>query len=325
MKNINNHIKAKEFSRIYLLYGEEDYLRKQYRDKLKAAIVGDDTMNYSYFEGGKTSVKDIIEMGNTLPFFSDYRLIVIEDSGFLKSANDELADYIRNIPDYLIIVMVESEVDKRGKVYKAINDTGYAAEMKPQTTATLAKWVAGMIKEEEKDIETAALELLLEKTGASMDLIKAEIDKLVSYCMERDVITSEDVQAICTTQTTSRIFDMIAAIAGKKQQQALQMYYDLLTLKEPPMRILYLIVRHFNGLLQVKEESAYGRSNSEIAKTMGVAPFIVGKYMSQVKYFTKEELKEALSECADIEERVKNGRIGDKMGVELLIIKYSTK
>ena len=78
MKVINEHIKSGEYSSVYLIYGEEDYLKKQYKDKLKNAIIGEDTMNYSYFEGKECTAKDIIQMGDTLPFFADKRLIIIE-------------------------------------------------------------------------------------------------------------------------------------------------------------------------------------------------------------------------------------------------------
>lgn len=325
MKIINEHIKSNEFKNVYLIYGDEPYLRKQYRDKLKEAIAGDDTMNYTYYEGDRVSVREIIDMGNTLPFFAERRLIVVQDSGLLKSSNDELADYIKNIPDYLIIVFVESEVDKRNKVFKAVSSVGYAAEMKPQTTGVLEKWIVGLLKAEGKVISKEAADLLLNKTGASMELIRCELDKLISYCDDRREVTAEDVEAVCTTQTVSRIFDMIAAIASKKQQQALSLYYDLLTLREPPMRILYLIVRQFNGVLQVQEELAAGRSSSEIAKIMGVAPFIVGKYVSQAKNFKASQLKEALIDCAEAEEAVKTGRLNEKMAVELIIVKYSGK
>ena len=325
MKIINEHIKSDEYKNVYLIYGDEPYLKKQYRDKLKAAIAGDDTMNYTYYEGEKLSVRDIIDMGNTLPFFAERRLIVIQDSGFFKSSNEQLADYIRNIPDYLIIVFVENEVDKRNKVFKAVNEVGYATEMKPQTTSVLEKWIVGLLKAEGKVISKDAADLLLNKTGASMDLIKGELDKLISYCADRQEVTAVDVEAVCTTQTVSRIFDMIAAIASKKQQQALSLYYDLLTLKEPPMRILYLIVRQFNGVLQVKEELAAGKSSGEIARIMGVAPFIVGKYVSQAKNFKTSQLEEALVDCAEAEEAVKTGRLNEKMAVELIIVKYSGK
>lgn len=325
MKVINEHIKSKEFQPVYLIYGEENYLKKQYRDKLRAAVVGDDTMNCAYFEGDKTAVKDIIDIGNTMPFFAEHRLIIVENSGFFKSSNEELADYIKNIPEYLMMVFVENEVDKRNKVFKAVHEKGYVTEMKPQTPAVLSKWIAGLLKAEGKTIDKQAADLLLEKTGAGMDTIRTELDKLISYCMEQNCVTVQDVEAVCTTQTVSRIFDMITAIATKRQQQALQLYYDLLTLKEPPMRILYLIVRQFNGILQVQEELLHGRGNAEIARAMGVAPFIVGKYMTQAKYFSAEQIKEALADFADVEERVKMGRMNDKMGVELLIVKYSSK
>ena len=323
MKVISDDIKKGEFKSVYLLYGEEEYLKKQYRDRLKNAIAGDDTMNYSYYDSDNASVKDIIDVCETLPFFAQKRLVIMENTGFLKSSNDELADYIKHIPDYLVVVMVEKDVDKRNKVYKAVDSVGYICEMKPQTTVTLEKWIAGLLAKDNLKISREACDLILDKTGAGMDYIRQETEKLVSYCQGRDVVTVEDVEKVCTTQTTSHIFDMISAIANKKQQQALDLYYDLLELKEPPMRILYLIVRQFNGILQAKELAARGLSSKEIASAIKVAPFVAGKYLSQAKYFTTDTVKDILNECADIEERVKQGRLQDKLGVELIIIKYS--
>ena len=280
-------------------------------------------MNYSYYDSDNASVKDIIDVCETLPFFAQKRLVIMENTGFLKSSNDELADYIKHIPDYLVVVMVEKDVDKRNKVYKAVDSVGYICEMKSQTTATLEKWIAGLLAKDNLKISREACDLILDKTGAGMDYIRQETEKLVSYCQGRDVVTVEDVEKVCATQTTSHIFDMISAIANKKQQQALDLYYDLLELKEPPMRILYLIVRQFNGILQAKELAARGLSSKEIASAIKVAPFVAGKYLSQAKYFTTDTVKDILNECADIEERVKQGRLQDKLGVELIIIKYS--
>ena len=323
MKVISDDIKKGEFKSVYLLYGEEEYLKKQYRDRLKNAIAGDDTMNYSYYDSDNASVKDIIDVCETLPFFAQKRLVIMENTGFLKSSNDELADYIKHIPDYLVVVMVEKDVDKRNKVYKAVDSVGYICEMKPQTTATLEKWIAGLLAKDNLKISREACDLILDKKGAGMDYIRQETEKLVSYCQGRDVVTVEDVEKVCATQTTSHIFDMISAIANKKQQQALDLYYDLLELKEPPMRILYLIVRQFNGILQVKDLMSRGISGKEIASKIGAAPFVVGKYQAQAKYFEMNTLLDALNECAKTEEAVKQGRLNDRLGVELIIIKYS--
>lgn len=323
MKTLNEHIKKGEYQKVYLIYGEEEYLKNQYQSRMKQAIIGDDTINYSYFEGDSIKVEEVISMCETMPFFSERRLVMVHNSGFFKSSNDKLADYIKTLPDYIILIFVEKEVDKRNKVYKQVSKEGYVCEMKYQTTATLKKWVAGICAKEHFKISENACDRLLEKTGADMELIRNEIDKLVSYCYKKDAIMPEDVESVCVTQTSSRIFDMLEAMANKKKTQALNLYYDLLTLKEPPMRILYLVVRQFNGILEAKDLAAAGYASKDIASQMKVPPFVAGKYLSQAKYFTTEQIKQILKECADIEESVKQGRLSDKLGVELVIIKYS--
>lgn len=195
--------------------------------------------------------------------------------------------------------------------------------MKYQTPAMLKKWIAGMLSKEHYKVTEAACDLILEKTGANMELIRNEVNKLISYCAGRDAVMPQDVEAVCSTQTTSRIFEMIEAVAGKNRDKALSLYYDLLELKESPMLILYLIVRQFNGILQAKDYAASGMSSREVASYMKIQPFIAGKYLAQSKYFTADKIKEILRECADVEERIKQGRLQEKLGVEMIIIKYS--
>ena len=324
MEKINADIKANEFKPVYLLYGDEPYLKKQYEDKLIKAVVSDDTMNYSYFDKESVSVKEIISIGDTLPFFAEKRLIVVENSGFFKSSNDELAMYIKNMPDYLIIIFVEEQIDKRNKLYKSVSETGYVSEMNAQPVSVLTKWIKGLFNAENKEITGEAVTCLLDRTGASMNLIKQEIEKLVTYLDNRPVIEKQDVEAVCSTQTVSRIFEMISAIGEKNQQKALNLYYDLLTLKEKPMSILFLIVRQFNGILQVSQGLSQGKNNSVMAKEIGIQPFLVGKYASCARKFTPEILYSALKDCAQVEEDVKSGKLIDRIAVEMIIIKYSS-
>ena len=150
-----------------------------------------------------------------------------------------------------------------------------------------------------------------------------ELEKLLCYTIGRDVITMEDVEAICTEQTENRIFDMVQAITEKDQKKALDLYADLLAMKEPPMRILFLITRQFNQLLQLKSLAGQGLDKSELAKKAGVPPFALGKYQSQCRKFTAAQLRKAVEDCVDTEERVKTGQMGDQISVELLIVKYS--
>ena len=80
MKSIDNDIKLGQLKKVYLLYGQERYLIRQYRDKLKKAMVDpEDTMNCSCFEGDDVNIKEIIDLAETMPFFAERRLILMED------------------------------------------------------------------------------------------------------------------------------------------------------------------------------------------------------------------------------------------------------
>ena len=87
--------------------------------------------------------------------------------------------------------------------------------------------------------------------------------------MNHTEITAADIDEICTTQIGNHIFDMVDAVAAKEQKKALDYYYDLLTLKEPPMRILYLLTRQFRILMEVKEMDRTGIPPKEIAAKGG--------------------------------------------------------
>ena len=105
---------------------------------------------------------------------------------------------------------------------------------------------------------------------------------------------------------------------------ALSYYYDLLALKEPPMRILYLMARQFRILMETCDLLKRGYGKKEIAQKVKVPPFAVGKYLAQGQRFTEKELRRILVDCAGTVTEVKTGKLSDTMAVELLIIQYTS-
>lgn len=324
MKTIDNDIKMEQLKNVYLLYGTEDYLKRQYRDKLKHALVEpDDTMNFSAYEGKDINPKELIDLSETLPFFKEKRMILVENSGFFKNSCDDLAEYMSQVPESTCFVFVEEEVDKRSKLFKAASRAGSAVEFETPKEDMLIRWILGRIQREGKKITQSVMQLFLSKTGSDMENIDKELEKLICYTLDKTEISAADVEAICTGQTENKIFEMIDAISAKNQKKALDLYYDLLALKEAPMRILFLIARQFQNLLLIKSMSAKGYPAVSIAKTAGMPSFAVQKNLRQAGAFKINQLKEAIEDCGQAEEDVKTGRMADQLAVELLIVKYS--
>lgn len=159
MRTIDEDIKNNTFRTAYLLYGEEAYLKKQYKDKLRAALWQEgDTMNAAFYQGKNTNPKELIDLAETMPFFADHRLILVEDSGFFKSGADDLAEYMEHVPDTTTFVFVETEVDKRSRMYKALKNHGRIVEFAAQNQELLTRWMLGRLKRENKNITKAAIQ-----------------------------------------------------------------------------------------------------------------------------------------------------------------------
>ena len=83
MKTLQEDLKTGNFKHCYLLYGEEPYLVQQYKTRLKNALsVEGDTMNTSVFSGKDIRPEALIDLAETLPFFAERRVILVENSGF---------------------------------------------------------------------------------------------------------------------------------------------------------------------------------------------------------------------------------------------------
>ncbi len=323
MKTLNEHIKKGTFQKVYLITGPEDYLRKQYRDRIREIIVGDDTFNYNYYEGKGIDVNGIIEMSETLPFFADKRLIVVENSGFFSSSQDALSAYIPQIPESTCVVFVEKEADKRSKLYKAVNKNGYVANMTAPNEKMLMTWIGGILKKENRIMTRETVSYFLGRIDTQMDNIRHELDKLIFYTEDGMEISSTDVDAVCTVFTESKVFDMVDAVAVKDKRKALDLYYDLLGQKEPPMRILYWLTRQYNQLFLIREQIGRGYPDSVIADRLSLRDFVVRKNRRLCERYETDELLKAVTLCVSKDEAIKTGRMNDRLAVETLIFELS--
>ena len=326
MKRIDEDISNGQFQNLYLLYGEEDYLKLQYKNKLLTALVNDgDNMNFTKYQDAGINVNQVIDQAETMPFFAEHRVILIENSGFGKKMPEELGDYISTIPDFTIFIFVEPTADKRGKLYKAAKSAGRDIEINMPNESDLAKWVGGKLKDAGKQMKKEAWSQFLIMTHDSMDNMARELEKLITYVGDRPQITLEDVNAICIARVETKIFDMINAISGKDLPKTMELYQDMLSAKEPPMRILYMIVRQFRQMAVIKELSDFGENVSSIARKVGSPDFAVKRTMQLARNFSSKEIKSLLNDAADYEQQVKTGRLDENLAVELIIMKYAGK
>lgn len=325
MRRVLEDIKNKTFKSCYLFYGEEDYLKESYRDRLiKALFPEEDTMNLNRF-GDDVKENQIIDAADAMPFFAEKRMVVAENTGFFSKSTDLLSDYLKSVPETTVILFVEKNVDKRNACYKAVDKTGLAIEFNLPTQADLETWVLGKLKKEGKSITRTGLTEFIDRCGFSMESMDKELEKLICYSLDKEGIDERDVDAVCIPQITANIWKMVDAVAERNPRAAYQGYQKLLLSKENPLNILNLIERHFRLMLSAAELNARGYSQKQISSELGLQDFVVGNYLRQSKAFSRKIIMEMLDKMADVEMAAKTGKLRDFSAVEIIIAEYSSR
>ena len=348
-KKLRDELSRGEVRNVYLLYGAERFLVKHYAAAIEKAVATDGDKNV--FDGA-LPVSEIIMAAETLPFSMralppsprgevvlSKRLIFVRDSKLFaagrKADSEEMAEYFSKIPTSTIMVFIETEVDRRTKIFKNLvnlsgTSLGAAVEFTPLNPQDLSKWIIKTAKSGGKKMTSATANFLIRTCGAEMFNLSNEIDKLIHYSAsgksipdKNEVVTHEITQnhilEICTPTLESRIFDLTKAVGAGNIPAALQMYHNLLFLKESPLMILSMIIRQLRIILLCKSFAAKNTPHSQIAKELNIRGFVIPEALSHGRRFTNQQLMSALKNCQDTDIRIKSGLLSPETGVEMLI------
>ncbi|MBQ2031514.1 MAG: DNA polymerase III subunit delta [Lachnospiraceae bacterium] len=321
MNTIREDLKTGNLRRFYVLTGTEDYLRRVYLGRLSKAILPEeDTMNRVVFEGGRADPMEVLEAAVTLPFLAERRLLILRDTGWLKSSC-ALADHLDEIPETTYILFTEKELDKRNKIVKYIEEHGHIASFEQLRETDAVTFVGTLLKRSGLAITDADARLLVDITGGDLTAITNETDKLSAYCYGRDVVTREDILTLTTAITQGQMFRMVDAIVAKNRRAAVSLYRELLTAQTPPALILYNLINSFYQFSLVLRMQRKGLSAFDIGNQLKMNSYAVGKYLKVSKSASVDAVTAAVAYGAELEAKVKNGAMPDRMAVELFLMK----
>lgn len=322
----------------YLLFGCERYLRNFYEKKLIAALGGSrDDMNTNIFDTNPVSAPDIISQAQTLPFFADRRIVVVRYSGFFKKNSDELADFIGEAPDTTTFIFVEDDADARLKLYKQIAKHGLCVEFATQSDRYLLQNIGAYLKKNNKRMSEDDARYMLDVIGNDMGRLMSELEKLVSYAFQKEVITREDIDAICSRNIEDRIFEMIDSIMRKDIRTCLERYEDLLALRIAPVKIIVMLQNQFLWMMQLKSMADSGYHPNDIIETVAykketdpetgavrkargsIGEYQAKIYLAQAMRMETPELQRAINLCERADESFKTGKMNERLAVEVLM------
>jgi DNA polymerase-3 subunit delta len=328
-----NSIKRGVVMPVYLLYGEEEYLREMIVKTMKESLLapGLEAFNLDELDGERCEVGSILERCVTLPVFAEKRLVIVKNPPFFQKGKKEnpdeagskaegLLSYLENpLSSTCLVFLVAGNVDKRKKPVKAVEHCGQILELAPLRGRELEEWIRGEAGALGKKIEPKALEYIIANSGNSLRNLKSELEKLAFYDNSA-TITLKAAKELLIKTAEANIFEVVDSIGHKRGEAAILELRRLLETGEPPVRVLFMIARQFRLLLAAKDLVQKGYAEKQITAELGVHPFVTGKILRQAKNFAFKELEESLQSILDTDIALKTGT-APKTALENLILR----
>jgi len=319
---------------VYLLYGNENYLKEDISKKLRNRLIypAYRELSYTVFYGEKLSINEVINDLETLPMISKHKLLVIKEAEKINK-NDEtkLIDYfnrlsLKNNFSALIIIYKEGKPSKG--LITAIKRMGIAVNFSVTDKAKLTSWIKHKFMQSNKKISQEALFYLQSIAGSDLGRLFNEIEKIDIYTKDQKTIEKEDVMITIGGSEAVNIFKVLDSVGDKDIKNAMDGLVKLNQGNLHHLAIFAMIYRQIKLILQTKLLIANGSNNKEVEKKLRLPYFIVNKVVKQSEKYTFKEICKSyeLLNIADLE--FKNSQKEPKIILEELvvkIVKYSEK
>jgi DNA polymerase-3 subunit delta len=281
------------------------YLRERAARKLIAQLQQSRKYALITLEGRELTGPQMLEHVGGMSLFDDAKILYVRRADELPEP-EELAERItRGLPKSVVLILDAEKLDKRSRLYKALESLGALEEFPTPDRRSLPALVRELLAEYKVKLTPAALKYLLATVEPQPARLAKEIEKLACYSTERELDVPELRELLFGDQSESVLkwLDLV----GERSPQSVKYLRELLRSGEDPNKIFFMLVSQIRALLAVKSLAAQKKSSEEIAKELGKPPWLVGKHKAMAQNFSEEELIELLQRLHEEDVNIKTG------------------
>ena len=318
---------------IFFLFGNDEFAisrkLKEFESDFSDPTSAD--MNTARLEARSMSEDDLGNALNAMPFLAKRRLVLLANPSSKynnPSIRKKFLGFIQNIPETARLVMYESveprDADKHWLVkWAEKNNTVIQARafMLPRLK-DMTGWIVNETKNQGGKIDPRAAEMLKDMVGVDTRQAGMEIAKLLAYVNWARPLTVQDVEAVCIVTSQQSVFDFVDALANGNGQAAQHLLHRLLE-TEDEFSLWGMVVRQFRLLIQAREILDGRGTKDDIARALGVHPFVAEKAARQARRFSIESLEEIHHRLLNIDERVKTSQVTLDLALDTLVVELA--
>ncbi|VDG23886.1 DNA polymerase III subunit delta [Lactiplantibacillus mudanjiangensis] len=327
-------LQADKVKSVYVVLGTVDYLADQLKQQfLKLIPTEEQTMNVGSYDMETTPVAVALDDAMSAPFFGERRLVFINHPYFLTGDNQKnkidhdleaLQRYFEQPEPATILVLMApyEKLDARKKLVKTLKKQAAMIEVNQVTERETQEYVQAALQKQQLSIEPAAFQELMSRTDGQLGLIMTQLPKLMIYAAQSRRIDLAAVDALVTKSLTQNVFDLVNDVLRYQTQAAVELYHELVTAQEAPLKINAILLGQFRLLLQVKILERAGYSQGSLASTLKVHPYRVKLAMQTVRQFNQAALRAAYLGLLQTEVQMKTTQRDPELLFELFMVQF---
>ncbi|MBR2296606.1 MAG: DNA polymerase III subunit delta [Clostridia bacterium] len=320
----------------YLFYGDEDYLKFSYsKEVCKRVLDGSfDEFNHIVIYGEDYSPASLSQAIASLPMMAEQKLVELRSLDFKALKKDDLSalsealSTIEDCDHTILIVRADSHLFDPGRpkspseAFKVLTKYLTPVEFSFPQPNRLASWILRHFAEGKISFDASLATYLVEICGHSMWTLSCEIEKLCAYAKANEIveITQEIIDDVCCKTIEYDDFQLTNMLLEGRPEQVFETLRRQRLAHEPPNIILFSVVKMYTELYAVCRLNMTGMTKGQIASTLKIHEFKVGKYLNKLARTTPARIERSLELCRDADIQSKTAQnLGQYGALERLI------
>lgn len=281
----------------------------------------------------QTSFTKVLEDACTFPFLEDLKIIILRNPTFLTTKTELTSDaksfikYLKNPVDTSIIIINASNITPNpgNEIFKALKNYAMIIDYSDSEEIEIKGWITRTCAARNIEIKDSAVNLFLEYINSDQIRMVNELEKIMDYVGDNGIINEAVVQLLVTKDLSKEIFNLIKAIIAKDLILTNQIYQSLAIQTKDIMGVISMISNTLKELLTTAKLLKAGYSQYDISRFYNVTTSRAYYIVKDAKNFRIKDLESYITKMADLDYKIKSGKIDKNIGIELLLLQLSNE
>ena len=296
-ERLSDEINSKKLSNVYIIYGNDSYLKNHYCEKMVSlSYSGDPFFNFQKF-GYNCNIQDVYDAVNQFPMMADSKCVLLDDYdifGCSKEDFDRLCKLVSEVDNGCVFIMkfdffdFDQKKDSRViRLKKAVEKAGGKAyNISHRSRAKLIRMLISGAKQRNITMPEKEASYIVDTVGDDLSILKNELEKLCAYRKE-GIITREDIENVCITDMSGSVYDYVGYITEGDVSNALKLLDKMFYMRMEPFVILFNISTVYVDMYRALAAKKTGKTKAEIVSDFGYPPNMAFKIDKANRYLSK--------------------------------------